>query len=179
MLTILVPSVFDVAPTAAYFALGLVFSMLPDLDGLKELLSFGSVDAGEHGDHRDGLHYPFVWVVIGAIIFHFNVVVGALFILSVLAHFLNDSWGTGWGVEWLWPINNRSYKFFSRNDVDADVKFQSLLTSWDQQSKNEIAQRLGNRDWLKYHYGRVTVISGIEYGTFVLSLVILAAYLAL
>ncbi len=177
LITVLLLHLFGMEPSALYFVLGLVFSVMPDLDGLKELVRFGSVDAGEHGDHRDGLHYPLVWVVVGMGIIFFNLFVGTLFILCVLAHFLNDSWGTGWGVEWLWPLSNRSYKFFSRNDVDADVTLQSLVTSWDPQSKNETAQRLGNRDWLNYHYGRLSIISSIEYGTFVVSLVVLFIYL--
>ena len=180
LLTILFSSLFDVEPTFIYFVLGIVFSVLPDFDGAKEFFRYnGKVDAGEHGDHRDGLHYPVMWLIVGMVLVLFYPFIGTLFIACTMMHFINDSWGTEWGVEWLWPFNGRSYKFFSRNNVDADVTLQPLVTSWGSEEKNETAQRLGNRSWLQHLYGQITIISGIEYGTFVVALITLAWYIAL
>jgi hypothetical protein len=177
LLTIVTLHLFGVEPAVWYFIFGLLFSVLPDLDGVKEFLRHRKIDAGEHGDHRDGLHYPLVWVVIGAIMFLINPLVGTLFTLCVLAHFMNDSWGTGWGVVWLWPFSNRSYKLFSHKNADADTSMTSLIASWDPVAKNEAAKRLGNRNWLEDIYGRITIISAIEYGTFLIALLALVVYL--
>jgi hypothetical protein len=177
LLTILVIHLFGVEPAVWHFVLGLLFSVLPDLDGMKEFFRHGNIDAGEHGDHRDGLHYPLVWVTVGVAIIFINPFIGTLFTVCVLAHFFNDSWGTGWGVAWLWPFSNRSYKIFSQNNVDADTSYTSLVTSWDPVAKNETAKRLGNRNWLEDIYGRITTISVIEYGTFLLALLVLWVYL--
>ncbi len=177
LLTILFLTIFNIEPTVMYFVLGMTFSVLPDLDGAKELLRYGGVDAGEHGDHRDGLHYPIIWVALGSVIVFIDPFIGTLFVLCTLTHFLNDSWGTGWGIEWLWPFSDKSFKFFSRNNADADVTLKQLVTSWDPKEKNETAQRLGNRNWLECYYGRITMISGIEYGTFVVALIVTVLYL--
>jgi hypothetical protein len=178
LITIILLTLFNIEPNVTYFLLGLAFSVLPDLDGIKEFSRYGNVDAGEHGDHRDGLHYPVVWLLVGGVFLYLDTFVGTLFILCVFAHFLNDSWGTGWGIEWLWPFSTRSYKFFSRNDVDADVTLQSLLTSWDPEAKNSTAKKYGNRNWLEHHYGHITLISGIEYGTFIIALFVVLVYLS-
>lgn len=179
LITIILLSLFGMEPNITYFLLGLLFSVIPDLDGLKEALLFGvtKVDAGEHGDHRDGLHYPLAWLIVGGVLLYMNTFVGTLFILCVSTHFLNDSWGTGWGIPWLWPFSKRSYKFFSRNNVDADVTLQSLVTSWDPQTKNSVAKDIGNRNWLADIYGRFHIISAIEYGTFVVALIVAVIYL--
>jgi hypothetical protein len=177
LLTVLVIHLFGVEPAIWHFVLGLLFSVLPDLDGSKEFFHYGKIDAGEHGDHRDGLHYPLVWAIIGVILIFINPFIGTLFTLCVLTHFFNDSWGTGWGVEWLWPFSNKSYKLFSQNNVDADTSCTSLVTSWEPEAKNETAKRLSNANWLEDVYGRITIISAIEYGTFLIALLVLFLYL--
>lgn len=177
LITILLLILYDKEPDLFYFSLGLVFSILPDLDGVVEFLRYRKVDAGEHGDHRDGLHYPVVWIVAGGILIFIEPFIGTLFTLCVLAHFLNDSWGTGWGIEWLWPLSHRTYKFFSRSDRADDVTLKQLLVSWDTEGREYAAKYLAKRNWLDDIYGRMTLISSIEYGAFVLSLVVLAIYL--
>ncbi len=179
LLTILLLILFDVEPSILYFLLGIIFSILPDLDGITEFLRYKKIDAGEHGDHRDGLHYPLAWIAVGIVFILIKPFIGTLFTLCVVVHFINDSWGTGWGIEWLWPFNHRSYKLFSRNNVDADVTLSQLVTLWDPQSKNDTAKRLGNRNWVDDIYGHVTKISVVEYGTFILALFALAIYLSL
>lgn len=179
LITILLLTLFDIEPSVIYFLLGLSFSVIPDLDGLKELFRFGKVGASDQGDHRDGLHYPFAWLLVGGGLIYINAFIGTLFILCVFAHFLNDSWGTGWGIPWLWPLSKRNYKFFSRKDVDADKTFESLVTSWDPQEKNAAIRQYGNGNWLVDTYARLNTISVIEYGTFVTALIVAVVYLNL
>lgn len=155
----------------------MVFSILPDLDGVVEFFKYRKMDAGEHGDHRDGLHYPLAWMIVGIVLIFINLFIGSLFTLCVLAHFLNDSWGTGWGIEWLWPLNDRTYKFFSRHDRADDVTFKQLIVSWDKGGREHAAKYLATRNWLDDIYGRITLISSIEYSEFIFSLVVLALYL--
>jgi hypothetical protein len=167
IITIILLTAFGVEPTAMYMVLGLLFSVLPDLDGVKEFFHYGKIDTSEHGDHRDGLHYPIIWLMAGAVFIFVNTFLGTLFTLCVLAHFLNDSWGTGWGVKWLWPLNKRSYKFSS-------VQF---VTSWDDQGKKSVAEHNAHPNWLEDIYGRVTTVSVIEYGTFIVAVILTILYL--
>ena len=167
LLTVLLLMVFELDPTWLYFLLGILFSVLPDLDGVREFFRFGYINAGEHGDHREGLHYPLVWLLAGVSWMLFMPFLGTLFTLCVFVHFLNDSWGTGWGVQWLWPYSEKSYKFFSRNNVCSDVTLQSLVTSWDAEGRRYTARTYSKPNWLEYNYGRFTIVSVMEYGAFI------------
>ena len=95
-----------------HFLVGLVLAHLPDLDALPEIFKYRKVGASvEHmGDHRDGLHYPILWLAAGAVfIFTFGYW-GWLFLLATILHFINDFYGTGWGIKVLWPFSGRNYK---------------------------------------------------------------------
>src|ERR1043166_1457460 len=89
--------------------LGIIFSLLPDIDALVNLAQFKSTRFAYH--HRDLLHKPMVFAVLGVGLYLFNSTLGALFLLCSLAHFVHDSIGIGWGVQWLWPFNTDHFSF--------------------------------------------------------------------
>lgn len=179
ILTIIMLKIFDLEPRFIYFIFGFFFSVAPDLDAIKELIKFKNVAAskGRTEDHRDGLHYPVLWIIFGALLIWHDNFIGTFFLSGVLLHFINDSWGTGWGVQWLWPLSKRSYKFFSRPDKDADVTLSNLLVSWDSDQKKVMMEQFGNPNFIQDIYLRPTKISIIEYGIFIFSIVLLIIYL--
>jgi len=96
--------------------MGITGSLWPDIDfllyvgnryvrGLRPLVDRWSTN------HRDLLHRPLVavsttaflvWIFFGhqeAIVFGF----------VTTAHFIHDTIGHGWGIRFLWPIDNRFY----------------------------------------------------------------------
>lgn len=179
IITVILLLSFGIEPTISYFLLGLLFSIIPDTDGILEFLRFKNVGAskGRAKDHRDGIHFPIIWLLIGLIIIYFDSFVGTLFTICTMAHFFNDSWGTGWGVKWLWPFSKKSYKLFTDTCKDASVCRRNKVVSWLEEEKQELMEKLGNPNWLQDVYMKKNIISVIEYGTFLLSLIILFVYL--
>lgn len=180
LLTFIIAYFFSIEPQLIHFIFGIIFSILPDIDGVKELIIFKKVAASEENprDHRDGLHYPIIWVVVGILVIFFEPFWGTLALSAVLIHFVNDSWGAGWGVQWLWPLNKNSYKFFSRKDVDSYVGLENFVIYWTPEEKPEYIKRLGNPNWLDEYYlqfNRPQIIF-IEYGAFIFALTCLLVY---
>lgn len=173
-----------------HFLIGVPLAMLPDLDALPELYRRGKVASSvEHPeDHRDGLHYPILFVLTGLTICYFTPFWGILFLFATLLHFANDLYGTGWGVAILWPFSKSKFKFFSRrvNRLKAilqeDGDWEHISESerrwrpvvvWQQAELRSYMKRWGIEDWIERCYCRLTWISGVEYGLFALALVLL------
>lgn len=162
---------FGVPLTIEMVVFALVFSIIPDLDGVFELLSFGNIAAGKGrtGDHRTGLHYPLIWILVGLGWIVIDPFWGTLALVCVVMHFINDLWGIGWGVQFFWPFSKRWYKL--------DVRIQthgaplSSSVSITPEEKNEVVETHGNLNWLADIYYRLTWISVIEYSLFLGGLV--------
>jgi hypothetical protein len=172
---LLISYIFGIDPTVWIFVIGILSAFAPDLDGISELLKYGKIAASkdQKNDHRDGLHYPLLWLLLFFILYKIDPYIVSVIGFSVLLYFINDSWGTGWGVKWLWPFNNKSYKFFSGNDKSADTTFQKIVTSWTPEEKALIIEKAGDPDWLKKCYARLNPISIIEYGTLIVAIILL------
>lgn len=177
IITTILVNLFNLEYQLVYYIFGIIFSIILDLDALDEFVKFGNVSASKERpkDHRDGFHYPIIWIIVGIIFIFINNFWGTLFLTSIMVHFLNDSWGTGWGIQWLWPLSNRSYKFFSRKNVDADVTFKNFLVSWTPAEKEKAMSEFGTSNWIRDYYLKPTKISIIEFGTFLISLMIILA----
>lgn len=173
--------VLGLAPSAMIYGLAVLFSILPDLDGIPEFLIFKNIGASHDRpkDHREGLHYPILWLMAGTMLSLIAPLYGTLFLICTMVHFLNDSWGTGWGIKWLWPLSHNSYKFFSSAHEDAHVGASSFISSLNTTEKATAIQTKGNPNWLEDVYLRVTPISVIEYSTFILGLLLTVLHLAL
>ena len=63
LLTILIATLFDIQATVSLFLYGLLFSIIPDADGVKEFITFKNIGGarGRATNHRDGLHFPLLW----------------------------------------------------------------------------------------------------------------------
>lgn len=174
-----------------YFLIGIPLAMSPDLDALSELWRRGRVSSSANNlhDHREGLHFPILFILIGVSIFYFaSNFWGALFLLATTLHFINDLYGTGWGIKLFWPLINHNFKFASRrvNRGKSLLKetgdWESLLPAerrwrlvvvWKANELTRYIRRWGVDNWIDVCYLRLTWISVVEYSIFALSLLVL------
>jgi len=178
ILTILITYLFGIEPTGFHFLMGLLFSISPDLDGIRELFKYGNVAAheGREHDHRDGLHFPLLWILIGSVVIFINPFWGTFFLSCVMLHFFNDSWGTGFGVEWLWPFSRNNYKLFPNKVVDDQTPGEDYFASWSPEEKVGVMKKYGNPNWINDLYLKPTIISVVEYSTFIVAVLILIIF---
>lgn len=179
-------AVYDVPPLWWYFLVGLPLAMLPDIDAIPELLKRGrvSTDASYTRDHRTFLHYPIVSFVIFTPVFWLGGFWGLLVSVAVLLHLLNDMYGTGWGLQLLWPLSTRHYKLFGRraNRLKAmlanDGTLQALsyeetklrvMVSWSRAELQQYIKDYGVDDWIIYWYLRPNWVSVVEYSLFLVA----------
>jgi hypothetical protein len=88
----------------------MIVSVSPDLDIPLSKLFISSKP--EHiSNHRDMLHIPLAIIPIFAVLYYFSAFWAYLVGLCLLAHFIHDSLGSGYGVKWLQPLSQNSYKF--------------------------------------------------------------------
>ena len=173
-----------------YVPLALALSHAPDLDAIPELLRRGKVAASsEHPyDHREGLHYPLLVLPVLVALAYFAGFWGVLLLINFLLHYLNDFYGTGWGLKILWPLSKRNYKLLGRRanrlrsilEADGDWKRLSeserrlrLVVSWRQDELPGYTTRFGLEDWVNPYYLRLNWISTVEYTLFIVACVLL------
>ena len=69
--------------------------------------------------------------------------VKTLIVITMIAHYLTDSFNVGWGIRWLYPFSNR---YFAYRSIDGKIK---QFHAWTPAEQNEIAAQLGNPNWAK------------------------------
>lgn len=148
-----------------HFVVGILFALLPDVDALPRLFRTGSVVPTDNdpADHRDYLHFPVIYLVLGFFLCVFSLYWGLVFLLATTLHFLNDTWGTGGGIMWLWPLTRKKYKW---RKIDT-----WKLDTYEYVSKND-------RDtWIDASYLQITSIALVEYTTFLIAVVGMCLYI--
>ncbi len=125
------------------FLIGVPLAMCPDLDAIPELLKRGKVSASDEYayDHRDLLHLPILYILVGTLLAWLFGFWGFVFLFATLLHFINDLYGTGWGIPLFWPITKKRYKLLGRRAN----RMKALLIedgSWDRISSDERKLRL-------------------------------------
>ena len=168
----------------------LLMAMSPDIDAIPELYKRGKVSASAdyETDHREGLHYP---LIIVPVLFILAYVFGAwffMFAVAVFLHFINDLYGTGWGLKLFWPFSKNNFKILGRkvnwskadlhasnqwNTVSDDDKRLRFLVSWSPIELPKYIRRWGIDDWIPGVYLKINWISAIEYSIFFAACVLL------
>jgi hypothetical protein len=165
-------NIFNVALSWPMVAWGIMFALLPDVDVIPELIARrGKLGGKEISWHRELAHFPIIYIVPAVLVFVFaGRLYGFLFALGVFLHLLHDSIGMGWGIEWAWPFNKNSYKFFSdeRNEMSWRV-----LIHWTPEELPVAVRTYGKPDWIKRYYFQLHPIVIVEIIVFVLALVAL------
>lgn len=177
-----------------HFIVGIVLAMSPDLDALPELFKRGSVAAskGNPHDHREALHFPIIFIVVGVLLIMVTPFWGWLFLFATMLHFVNDLYGTGWGIPIFWPLSKRRFKFFSRRanlqkrdlvekglwpGLSEEERRLRLVVSWSVDELGEYIIRYGIEDWVEKYYLRFNWVSLTEYLLFMVAVILLVTEL--
>ena len=165
---------FRVDLTLTLILAGIAFALLPDIDFFVEFIKHGSVGGKVIREHRELIHFPIIYIPIVILIFvTYGAMWTALFGLCLLAHFIHDSIGIGWGIKWFWPFSRKTYKFFS----EKDGKFSHrLVVSWSPEELTKVVSEYGDPNWIRNIYLRLTPVSVIEFSFFAISLIVLYLY---
>ncbi len=187
--TLIAGAITGVNPTWHFF-IGIALAMCPDLDAIPELIKRGKVASSAENvrDHREALHFPILFIIVGVIVIYFAPFWGWLFLIATMLHFLNDLYGTGWGIPLLWPFTNRRFKLLGRRanllksilkekgfweaETNEEKKLR-LLVSWSHAELGPYIKKYGIEDWIERYYLKLNWISGVEYCLFALAVALL------
>lgn len=173
-----------------HFLIGIPFAMAPDLDAIPELMRRGPLGAAaaHPHDHREMLHYPLAFVVTGIGLITLVPFIGWLFLIATTLHFINDFYGTGWGVPILWPFSTARFKFLGRrvnrpksilvasgdwDQLPRDERRLRLIVRWAKPELPSYISRWGMEYWVMPYYLRLNWVSGVEYALFGVSMLLL------
>ncbi|MDA8597169.1 metal-dependent hydrolase [Candidatus Pacebacteria bacterium] len=159
-----------------YYLIGIMFAMLPDVDAIPELIARrGHLAASsEHThDHREYLHYPILFLIVGILIYSVSEFWGVFFLLGVSLHFLNDLYGTGWGIPLLWPVTQDRFKLFCDDDNNFSFKPRHFVRRIPHQALQTEITEHGVENWVAEVYLKVSTISVIEYTLFAIAIVLM------
>ena len=150
--------------TGIMIAAGIVFALLPDADYLMHLAR-GNSSRNAHR-HRDMLHLPLFFIPIGVLMLYpFGREWQIFFGAASLAHFIHDSIGIGWGVQWLWPFRDNHYSFLYiwRPPDRREHLPRKLFYSWSHRDIALLAARYGDPEWMKNIYLKFHPFAIVEY----------------
>ncbi len=158
----------------------LFFAIIPDLDAVPEVMKRGKVaaSADNPSDHREILHKPLIWLSILGVAWYMFDLYGAIAFFLVFVHFLHGTVLTGWGVPWLTPFSDRRIKFFVDEENEVSLSRNNWLRTWNQEELQKAIVKYGNENWIEDLYLKPSVVSVVEYGTFLISLIALCLELS-
>ena len=152
------------------------FAVSPDIDFLYFFSRRG--DTKRDHNHRDLIHYPILYLPIGTIIIWliFGKIWGIIFLISSFLHFVHDSIGIGWGIKWLYPFSKKNYAFLYLYSGKVKKGLRKIVFSFDRESMNRNVEKHGDPNWVKNIYYKWHPIAIVEFGVFLLSVIILILY---
>jgi len=164
--------IFDMPLSRTLVAAGIIFAFLPDVDYLIHLAR-GGTSRNAHR-HREMLHYPLLFIPAGVILFSFYGMEWVfLFGVAAFLHFLHDSIGIGWGVQWLYPFSKDHYTFFYRYQPRHKERLPrrfALLLVWKHEEVDILAAKYGDPDWIRNIYLRWHPYAITEFAIFLIAL---------
>ena len=175
---IFLSSTLHISAIGWWIGAGIVFALLPDADYLLYLVTGGSSHSAHK--HRDLLHYPFLYIPVGMVLLAlFGTSWSLLFGICSLAHFIHDSIGIGWGVQWLWPISCKHFSFFYiyKPRHKTEKLPRKLLYAWEHGAIEELNARYGDEEWIRNIYLRWHPYAIAELIVFLIALFVLFSYL--
>lgn len=172
---IIVSKLFTVELNPLLVGLGIGFALLPDMDFLYALARNGHGDHRAISKHRDLVHYPLIYLPLGALLaLPFGPEWSLLFLLASAGHFVHDSIGIGWGIPWLWPFTNKNYSFiYKYSPVYHRTNPRKFLYIWERERIDELIDEYGDPDWFRNIYVRLHPFFIAEILFFVVALIAL------
>lgn len=132
-------------PLIIVYALGTILAVLPDIDIALHRFAISSKPE-DISDHREMLHKPLFIIPIFAFLYVFSPFWAYLTGLCLLAHFVHDSTGSGYGVKWFLPFSDRTYKLCRKN----------LICSWTAEEVRKNPWKPTLDEWLEEYYLKPT-----------------------
>lgn len=167
----LLSKIFHFELTNTYILFGILFSLLPDIDFIWYKIFSGKNKHVQDHKHRDILHYPILYLIFGVILFYFlNIHLLVLFLVCSFFHFMHDSIGIGWGIQWFFPFKKNYYQFLYTTNKNYD---RSLVYSYKPEDLDAISETYGDKEWFRNIYLKLHPYSIIEFLVFVVSIIIL------
>ncbi len=165
---------FSIPLTPMFLGLGILFSLAPDAD---VLLNIKNANGAMSHQHRDLFHYPLLFVPTGMILLAFwDFHLSLLFGITALLHFMHDSIGIGWGVQWFYPFSRNHYAFLYHYRGPNDTQPKKLFYSWRHEDIPNLAQQYGDEHWFRNIYLRLHPYAIVEALAFVVALILLWRY---
>lgn len=157
---------FNVSLSSIFVDAGILFALLPDIDFL--ITSKKSIGPKGH-EHRNILHYPLLFIPVGTLlIFFFDYRLAMLFAVTTFLHFLHDSIGIGWGVQWLYPFSRNHYGFLYQYDLP-----RKFMYVWTAEEVEGLSREHGDPHWIKNIYFKLHPYAIIELMVFIIAVIIL------
>lgn len=170
IIPITLSKIFGFEITNSYIVFGIIFSLLPDIDFIFYKI-FSKKSGDQDHTHRSVLHYPIVYILIGSLTTYiFYPTLLSLFIICSLFHFIHDSIGIGWGVQWFAPFNKNYYQFFYTVNKNAD---RSIIYKYKPEELDSLAGEYGDKEWFKNVYLKFHLYSFVELLIFIISITLL------
>lgn len=167
LLALGVSELYGVPLTLLLVLFGIGAALLPDIDIVTA--AFG------RWRHREITHYPLLYLPLFILAFVFlPLPFATLFTLGVLAHFVHDTIGTGWGIAWLWPFTPRRLLLFPDGERR---QVMGTIATWLPQDKPGYAHRDTGHRWVRRLYGTPNPIAYVEYGLLLIALIALSIYI--
>ncbi len=162
---------------SVFWLLPLMF--LPDLEALPKLLRRGKAAsslAHPKYNHEEVLP-PILWLAPTGLWWHYGGFYGEVACMLLFVHFLHKSVLIGWGVSWFRPFWEDRLKFFADYTNKNSLSISDWIRVFPRFKLRGLIDRYGDEEWVAHNYHRVTVVSVIEYGLFLWSLVVLYKWL--
>ena len=138
------------------------FSLVPDLDVMLSRLTGVSPSR-----HREILHKPLVLLpTVFFVISLFDVSLATIAIVALLLHYVHDSIGIGWGVQWVYPISKDSFSFLYHLPGGTRRMKRRLLYRWPHGRIEALATKYGDPHWFRNIYLRWHPYAIIEASVF-------------
>ncbi len=174
LVALFVGKVFALPVSAALVLVGILFSLLVDADFIIHKLNPHII--GKDHQHRDLFHYPLLYISIGAVLLSViaSPAIVLIFVLSSFLHFVHDSIGIGWGVQWLYPFDTRHFSFlYIYQPRHKEPHPKQLVYIWKHEEINEINHKFGDPEWVKNVYFKLHPYALVEFLVFVVALIAL------
>lgn len=176
-IAIAVSWLYEVPLTVPLLCITVFFAFLPDVDYLLHLGKGGNSRNAHR--HREGLHYPLLFIPVGTILLSF---IGSMWAVAFAAaaflHFMHDSIGMGWGVQWLYPFRTDHYTFFYHyRPKDTPKAPRKKLYIWKAHEIDTLAAIHGDPEWIRNIYLRWHPYAIVEFLSFLVALAALYVYL--
>ena len=171
--------------TSAYFHVhirellvlgGILFALSPDADFILHYFKNGI--SREDYQHRNMIHYPLLFLPIGTLVAYLiaGKVWAVLFFVGALSHFVHDSIAIGWGIKWLYPFSKKNYVFLYHYSKVKKRGLRKLVFAFDKNTLNEVVAEHWGDDWFRDIYYHWHPIAIVEFGVFILSIILLYSY---